>query len=84
MKRHGGRGRIARWLFGDEYGDLVLYRSRHYAQLIGQPPEQALLGRQTVDLVRTEVVLFALSQADRGNSRVSVERGERIWLRSLS
>lgn len=40
MKRHGGRGRIARWLFGDEYGDLVLYRSRHYAQLIGQPPSK--------------------------------------------
>ena len=40
-QRHPELGaRIARWLFGDEYGDLVLYHSRHYARLHGQPPSK--------------------------------------------
>jgi hypothetical protein len=40
-QRHPECGaRIARWLFGDEYGDLVLYHSRHYARLMGQPPSK--------------------------------------------
>jgi len=29
--------RIARWFFGDEYGDLVLYHSRAMAELHGAP-----------------------------------------------
>jgi len=55
--------------------------------LLASPPEQALLGRQTVDLVRTEVVLFALSQADReireyrlnGEKEFGLDRSHSVW-----
>ncbi len=40
-RRHPEVGaRIARMLLGDEYGDLVLYHSRHYARLCDQPPSK--------------------------------------------
>ncbi|WP_157373756.1 hypothetical protein [Thermobacillus composti] len=40
-RRHPETGaRIARWLLGQEYGDLVLYHSRHYARQLGIPPSK--------------------------------------------